>query len=336
LIRKVFKINFILAYLSLLCFMPYAFQHLVDTGAVYFHTLSAFLVCYLIPHWLTALQANKKYAWIYALSVGLIIFLGVWMKLSYFFMLPAILILIFYFIFKESNSFGAKESRKRLAFHLLIIAVTAGVLCFVLLNSVDKGGVGKYYLYISDSPKINLWDFNHQFKNFGSKLAKYFFNPLTSAHYVLKVPEGNVSLSGIGLSVTGFLFFLYGIIQMHRKKIKGGFVFLNIGLFLLTIFLINISVRSWAMHHVVLCFPFLVLAACHIISKLRKDKMIVILLSIFILVNIHVYQKMTQLPYQNRFHPSLAKLNHVLNEQFMDQYVIVVFSWGLYYIKKCR
>jgi len=43
LIRKVFKINFILAYLSLLCFMPYAFQHLVDTGAVYFHTLSAFL-----------------------------------------------------------------------------------------------------------------------------------------------------------------------------------------------------------------------------------------------------------------------------------------------------
>ncbi len=116
------------------------------------------------------------------------------------------------------------------------------------------------------------------------------------------------------------------------KKIKYRFIILNMLLFF-TFFFISIHPRPWGMHHVVLSFPFLVLALFYIYSKLNKNKLISILLIAFLIINFNLYYSLTKLKPQQYANPSILKINKQLNEQYTDQYVFTVIDWGMYYIK---
>lgn len=87
------------------------------------------------------------------------------------------------------------------------------------------------------------------------------------------------------------------------------------------------------MHHVVLSFPFLVLTLFAIGSQCKKDKVVWLLVIVFLVVNACLYAGLAQLPHKEKNHPAMVDLNAFLNQEFSGPYVFVVLNWGMYYIK---
>lgn len=331
-IHKLFKVDLLISFIFMLSFMPYVFQHMVDTGPIAFHVTSVFFICYLAQKWIISLESDYKHSWKYPLFIGLIIFLGIWVKLAYFFILPGIFILIFYYIVSKRSIFTSLLYTKieKLVLHLMILFFAAGIPGFILLNSIDRYG-HKYYILTTEFLSSNIFHFKAWLQHFWH-LAAYFTNPLKTAHRVFDV-EGCITLSGILLVTVVIVLLSFGIRQCYIKKSEISFPILNILLFFLTFFLISKSQKTWAMHHVVLSFPFLLLALFYICSKLYKNKLIMILIIAFLGVNFSLYSGLARLKYNPHDHPSKLKLNNLLNERYANQYIFIVIDWGMYYLK---
>ncbi len=223
LLNRIFKVNFLFSFLSLLLFMPYAFGHIADTGPVCFPIFSVFLVCYLAQKWAKSLEADKKYSVIFPVSIGGIIFLGIWHKLFYFSLLPGILVLIFYF----TGKLKAKLI-KQSAFIFLIPAA----LSFILFNSAERthrshatrGGTSFITPYNPDKDNYRYSDFLFtQAKNLKMfsqiRLAGYLINPLLSTHRIFKARD-LITLKGtVWFSVVILLLF-FGIRSLRAEKIE--------------------------------------------------------------------------------------------------------------------
>lgn len=326
-IRKLFKIDLLVSFLILLSCMPYAFQHIVDFGAVCFQTTSVFFICYLGEKWALSLKNNATYSWIYPFFAGITIFIGIWTKLSYFVVLPGSIVLFFYYLIaqREISTSLCRVRYKEFVKGVLILFSVAATPTFILFNSFSIEHQ-KYYVFLAKSAsKLHLT------LNWG--LTKYFFNPLLTADRIFEIADDKITISGLLLAIIilGLLFF--GIRQLWIKKIKYGFAVLNILLFLLAFFFIAMHPKSLRMHHVVLSLPFLILALCYICSKLNKNRLIFVLLVVFCIVNLNLYRTLTKLKPQEENHPSLLRINQLLNKQYANQYVFVVIDWGMYYIK---
>ncbi len=328
-IYKLFKVDLLLSFMLLLSCMPYTFQHLIR-GGLAFQLFSVFFICYLAQRWKISIENDTKYSWQYPLIIGIVIFLGVWNKLSYFFVLPSIFLLHYYFIRETTVTTSLKKNS--LIKQQLILYAVAVIPTFILLNSTSRSGY-KYYHIISCSTITNMSNLKFLLHAFSDKLAIYFFNPLSTAHLIFTIPGGTVSFTGVLLTVIIGSFLFLGIRQLYLRKIKFSFVLLNILLFFLVIFVMNLSHTTWAMHHVALSFPFLILALFYIYSKLRKNRLLSILLIVFVITNFSLYFNLTKLQHQEYDHPSKLKINTLLNKQYANQYVFIVIDWGMYYIK---
>jgi len=327
LIHKLLKTPPLISFILLVSFMPYAFQHIVDFGTTIFQATSVFLICYLTQKWMYSLRNDIRHAWMYPFFIGVTIFFGIWTKLIFFALIPGILILFFYFIFerKEISTPLLFLKRKKILRHFVILFVSAGVLTFILLNSTDKWHhkyyqlVGYYARHLQPIPKASL--------------VKYLLNPLLSADRIFTIEKYRGIARGFFLIATIASMFLSGIRQLYLKKIKYSYAILNICLFFLTFFLVSLHQKSWGMHHVIVAFPFLILAIFYIYSKLTKSKPLFILLLLFVVVNFSFYYDLSKLHYKEAAHPSLLKINKLLNDSYAGQYVFIVIDWGMYYIK---
>lgn len=322
LLNKLFRTNILISFVFLLSYMPYAFQHIVDTGPVTFQTTSVFLIYYLSKQWITFLKEDKKHSWLYPLSIGAVIFLGIWSKLVYFAMLPALLLMVLYPLFYLPSKL------KVLIRDLLVLAAAALIPSFLLLNAVDRYGL-KYSLTLHASKNLSISDLSKI-----QELFRYFSNPLMSAHRIFKFDGAPpVTAEGILLIFIAVVFAAWGIALLRLRKIKTSFFILNLICFLMTFFLISRSQSAWAMHHVVLSMPFLVIAFFYLFSKVDDHKFKVLFAIFFIAANLSLYQQLTRLQYNEPDHPSKYQLNELLNKDFSDKYVFIVIDWGMYYIK---
>ena len=131
------------------------------------------------------------------------------------------------------------------------------------------------------------------------------------------------------------------MMKLHIQK-KGIF-FIVANLLALAIMLIAIlaSPAAFSMHHVVLVYPFLIMAMFNILSELRGDKVISLLLLLFIVINIYQFYKLTGMDYrewernQSPGHalvPRFQELNELLN-RYSGDYVFVHVDWGFYSLK---
>jgi hypothetical protein len=326
LLHRLFKTPLSASFILLVSFMPYAFQHIVDFGTNIFQTTSVFLICCLAREWMRSLRDNRPRAWLYPFFIGLTVFFGIWIKLSFFALIPGVLALIFYSIFEKNEVSGSSifPDRRKLILHFAILFVSAAAFTFMLLNSVDRGGqtyyqsVCRYAHYMTADPK---------------GLLRYLFNPLLSADRIFIIEKGTGMAGGL-LFIAALVFMLLsGIRQLYLKRIRFNYVILNIFLFFLTFFLVSMHSRSWAMHNVIVAFPFLILAMFYIYSKAAKSMTLLILLFLFVMLNLSFYYELSKLHYKEDAHPSLRKINKLLNDNYADRHVFVVIDWGMYYMQ---
>ena len=90
LLSRIFKIKYYYVFIGLLFFFPYFFQHIVDTGLISVQVLSVILIFYLSKRWMI----KKKIK--YPVLIGIVAFCGVWIKLTYLWLLPWIGLMIFF------------------------------------------------------------------------------------------------------------------------------------------------------------------------------------------------------------------------------------------------
>lgn len=163
-------------------------------------------------------------------------------------------------------------------------------------------------------------------------IIAYFSNPFYAAHEIFKA-KGALRIEGILLCLLIAIILLAGMIKLKKRKEPVGMVVLNSFLFLLTLFLMTISSRTWAMHHVVLSLPFLLLALFHVYSRLANHKAIIVLFLSLLIVNAGLYARLPMLPINDFVHPAMMKINTMLNERFSEKYLLIFLCEELYYSK---
>ena len=335
LIGKLFRINILAAFFSLLFFMPYAFQHIVDTGPVSIQTTSIFFLAYLAQRWAVALGENNRASWQYPLMIGLIIFLCIWIKLTFFFILPSLVLLMVYQWMINGKGAIAGGRLPIMRRDLLILLISAVIPSIVLLNAAQRNGY-KYYRVVSDcafsNPCIPAIPDLAALLGHAGQIMKYFTDPLWAAHRVFII-DGQITIHGILFWIPILGMFLLGMQVLRYRKERIGFIALNLFLFFLTIFFLILNPFTWAMHHVVLAFPFMILAICHIYSRLRSSKMLLVLLALFMLFNFRAYSQLPRLAMVPGERLSKIKTNDILNERFQEKHAFVVIDFGMYYIK---
>ena len=181
LLFRIFRVSFLGCFFFLILFFPYAFQHIVE-GPIYFQTFSILYIYYLSRQWRSALYDGSGGVWLYPAGIGCVVFLGIWTKLSYFLILPSLFCLVFYALLEEGGlrSVYLKYFKRG----WIILAITAVVPSYVLLNSVNRWG-DKYSGVIATGKFVDPSDAAGLMDHF-ILLSKFFTNPLQSAHLVLK------------------------------------------------------------------------------------------------------------------------------------------------------
>ncbi|MDD5439640.1 MAG: hypothetical protein PHS37_05595 [Candidatus Omnitrophica bacterium] len=322
LVNRIFKTDLLCSFITLLAWMPYAFQHIADTGPVSFQTTSVFLIVYLIQRWL-----GTKYRLRYPFIIGIVIFCCLWTKLTYYFLIPAIGIIILFYLYRTIKS-GTRNSAG-LLMHLAVMALAAGIPMILLLWSRDRNGF-PFYLqlfkkdFVPQDPTLAKTHFQW--------VAQYITNPLSSAHRIFDIPEP-VSFAGIVFIVLFAGSAAYGIYYLFRAR-KDPFppAIYFIG-FALTFAFMVFHPKTWAMHHIVLSYPFLALTFFGIVSRIKTKKLPALLCAIFFAVNASLYAALPHLTPWPYDHPSKVKLNEFLNRQYADRSVLVVIDWGFYFLK---
>ncbi len=327
LLHKTFKTNIFITYLFLLFFLSYAFPHIVNAGPVVLQPTSVILICYLMSQWMASLKNNSRFIWGYPLIIGVVLFLGIWSKLSYFFMLPGLSLLILYYLFENRERFRRISRLKDLIKSLLVLAASAGIPTFLLLNSTDLYG-GKYFWFLTRSKYVELFSFHNLIYVFS-----YFANPQKIGLQIFTFGPDRITIEGILLTLSIFTFLVWGTVLLYQKRINIGFILVNLLGFIMALLLMAGSNVIPAEHHFVLSLPFLILALTYIFSRLYSHKFAVLLAAAFLMVNIYLYYNITNLQYWVCNHPGNVQLNELINKKFADRYVIVVTDWGMYYIK---
>lgn len=324
-LSKIFKTHWVITYLIILAYMPYAFLHICDIGPLSFHTASVILIYFLTQQWLKMLEMQRKMAWVYPFMIGLLIFFCIWIKLSYFAVLPGVVCLIAYRIISNRRMFGHSVKFRTLFWHIVILLAMIIIPSFILFNSRDINNHKFYeFLYM----RTRMFQFSSKWS-----LFDYFIHPLMSTHKIFSVSKSvavGVDLANILIL---FAILIFGAIKLYLKRISFGFAVLNFCLFIVTYFFILLYSPSWAASHTALSLPFLVLSLFYIVSRLRKDKVIVMLLIAFLTVNACYYYHLTKLSYHMNNHPGLMKINTLLNKNFARRYVFIAIDWGIYYIQ---
>ena len=332
LLARIFKHRYEYILLFLLCFFPYFFQHLVDTGPINFTTTSIFLLYWLMIKWL----ADWKFK--YLLIMAVTVFLGIWAKLTYLWLLPGIGIL-FLALLLDGKKLPSRKDCKKIGLQVLgsasVLIVLLGLL-FLSTSPWDSSNF-PYLEQITDSKWLSIKQlFQFDFiKERG--VLKALFNPFeaTQRIFVVKAPNLMTQLySGFIL-----LFVPVCLLALRRinwfEKIKPSLIyFAGIVAFVITL----LVERTWAMHHTVLSFPFFILSIFSTIELLRKyhpKKFPIIVSALFIVFAVLSSYFFINFPKQQvREHDdwSKIKIHKILqDQQLAKDFFYVVVDWGMYY-----
>ena len=335
LISKVFGPPVLLVGAILLLFMPYAFQHFMDTGELSLCTTSVFLLAFLHKRWLAALIAERRRSWVIATAIGLINLCILLFRLNNVAYMPAFILAQIAFLY----AFGVKTAwnvRKRTFITQLSWMVTLFLLgAFVWFTSIDRSQVPLYrYLLepLSGATSTPSSVLASPWRHFVDDLSGYIVHPLTAAHIAHRI-EPTFQRQGIELIGIVCLALISGWFLSTRKEYR----VLSVGCvvaFLVGVVSISAVSKSWAMHHIIPVFPLLLIALFSQVSSRGLNRFQLILLLCFAAINVRLYAQLLTLPHlDSRFDPGIVALNEELNNRFAGSHIMVIGSWGLYYPK---
>ena len=324
-----FKYEYILFFL--LCFFPYSFQHLVDTGPINFTTTSIFLLCWMMIKWLTNWQFR------YPLIMALTVFGGIWAKLTYFWLLIGIGIL-FLALVVSSKKLPSRSEYKKIGLQILGSGLVLIVLLsFIFLSTNPRDSSSFPYIeQITRSKRLPIKELFQISVIKERRVLKALFNPFEATQRIFVVKDANLMTK-----LYSFLFLLFVPICLLALRVNWFLklkplliYFAGVVSFVMTL----LTQRAWAMHHTVLSFPFLILSLFSTIELLREKYpkvfpiIVSVLLLIFAVLNSYFF---INFPGQKvREHDDWSKIgiHRILqDEQLAKEYFYVVVDWGMYY-----
>jgi hypothetical protein len=337
---RLFKLSPYVVFACLALFFPYFFQHLIDTGPVALHLTSIPLIVLLLRRWVGRLE------WRYPLTIALIVFLGIWVKLNYLWYVPAIALLAaaeFLFHGRPATR-RAFRAGVQAALTLLVVAL----LCAVLFLSSDPAlrSVLPYWdQLVLGRDQVPLQTY---FSTFSSlRVVAAFANPLEATQRVfvpLQLTILNALYNLLLYAVLPLLFIVPSLfLRSHRVTALRSLVFYCA--FLGTAFVITLAPRAALMHHAVLAFPFLILAAFQLLPVVRDlwrqgpspsfDKISLFVVSaLWVACNVALFLSVPLQTIKDPSTPDRREMFAVLNDRrIAERYVVAVTSWGAYFQK---
>jgi len=342
-LSKLFKSRIEYVFLGLISFFPYFFQHVVDTGDVGLQCCGVFLVLLLFKKWFMTYKTK------YAALISFVIFLGVWTKLTFFFVLPGVGSIVLMQILQNKKQFLKKRVVKSALYGIIIATILLlGLLSLLFLSTSPSNSHERPYLnQIMNSKSQDLGEIIN-IKILQSRLFKTLLNPFEATQRIYSdvttyTHSGSVKPPNLFVYFYDFLVyltpFIFWIIVRHKNKQHQTLATTSLIFyfaFVLTLFLILKTENTWAMHHIVLAFPFLILSYLAIIDLLKETKIgrkvIVFGFIIFILMNCYFFFTFYHKEFPSQTDFSRIKMNGLLkNEYLANNYFYVVTDWGMYY-----
>lgn len=331
LLSRLFRVRAAPAFILLALFMPYAYQHAIDTGPSSVELTCIFLYTFLCARWSSALRIGAR-SWPLAIGSGLVFFLGQWEKLSFLFLVPACLIVLAYYaLLGRPAGFGRSGYLLRLIRDLCLIGFSGPLPSWLLLQAVERGGA-PYLNWASGSERIGILELSEIWGRFSGYFYAFLLNPITSSHVHFHLPRFyQISWEGVALCSIALSLLALGLIE--QKSNRSFPIMMSVLGFATAIFVL-MSRRAWAMHHLILAYPFLLMAFFSVLPALQAKRPILLrcAFALFLAANLSLYAKIGGQPSRGELHPNLARLNELLN-RYSGEYVFVSLDWGMYYIK---
>jgi len=331
-LHRLFRVSWLLTTGLLLGFFPYAFQHFVDTGQLCLQTTLLLVLGVVVQRWAARLQENRLTAALaYAGTSGLLLALGFLLRLSFVFVTPgALLVLTAYLGFQLwQGSFQGK----RLLTSSCVFVICFGIPVELLLTAENSAGL-PYYASMSkySSPLallLNPWAYYEHLL----VLLPFILRPMWSAHVLFNVEPASTFGTWFNYGI-GAIFALSFVRAAGRRQQLLACTCYLAGV--ITFLIVGLSSMSWAMHHVVLSYPFFIVGIAAQWSGYghRKSRKVSALIWIwFFLSGASLYWHLRQLPPAQEAIVGVIATNRYISQNFATDHVIVVVDWGLYYVQ---
>lgn len=345
LICRLTKYDMLKCFLILIAFMPYSFSHIIDVSVTGYQITGIYILIYLIAQWSQSFRKDTRWCWMYPMCIGFILFLGIWAKLQFVSFWPVVAIFVLNAAIKNRDVLAIRCRRAQFIRHCIIMAAIAGLLTGILLNAWCGSGVSSKIRYYEWGPrfiKIALEEGNFEYSPLPHLVGKlkYLMNPLQSAEFIY--PTGvRVTVSGVALLAVTATLLVYGTVRLRMSGMGNGFILANACAIGVLTIIISCHPGMGAMRHVIMVYPFILLAMFHIRARLPGDRTITLLLSAFVVLNVYQYYKLTKMDYHTweQMHPpgyglvpKFTQLQKAL-DPYSGKYVYVHVDWGTYYIK---
>ena len=305
------------------CSYPLAYQSLFDTGPVAFQCMSIFGLPYLLSVILA--EESKKKRIFLSLVLGFWAFFALEQKAIFALALPSTALLFFAFYDRKTT------------FKNLISAVLPGLLLFAVLTGLlfsgktqwgstyfnDIVGLGKitedkasketvyeHAIFFIDGYLTNLFHFSH----------RHFVTDLYPSRYI--------SLAIISLMFISISSCLYFATKPRRERfylwtLSAGLVF----------FLIAQTKGSWAGHHIIFVFPFVLSQVLSSLSSLQEKlpRASTIVLSLILLLNASLILIIDKKNFHDDSSWGKLEIYKILDDKdFSKKHIVAHLDWGSY------
>lgn len=336
---KLFRLGTWKTFLGLLLFFPYAFQHVVDTGPVSFQILCVYVCAWLFDRW------TKKPSYLYPLLAAVLAFLAVWTKLIFIALLPGIGMLLALAVHQSRLKLDSPQAVSRVSAQLMAGALVFFGLTAALLLSTSPASPASHPLLEEILDKGEHYGPIELMQRLPHlEVTKTLLNPLAATHRIYDVwPIAHAGLTRF------YALLLYAAVplialaalrskELRRSAWKPLVVYI---LFPLTFLLIARTKASWAMHHTILSFPFLILSTLSLYSILRTARsaygkklrqIFMGCLGLFFAINILWFALFPAQAVQTSDDRSKERINALLHsEEIGGAYFYAVTDWGMYF-----
>jgi hypothetical protein len=242
--------------LAALVFPVFAGAFLVDTGPVGISLVLLAAALRLVRG--VAEAETPRHAWPPAAAAGAAVFLGVWVKLNFVWMLPAVLL---FGVFAARRSPQTRTALLRVQAPALAAFLAAFLVpaAWLMLARTPTGE--RYY----DVVRLGAMSADPEaIATQAGTLAAYFLDGSAAVPRVLSFPWAASDLVPCLLTL---LLLVWGL-----RRARGGEIALWLAGAVLTFALMLPSARAWAAHHFVLGLVFVVLALAGSLKRLREER----------------------------------------------------------------
>lgn len=327
--------------LSLLTF-PYFFQHAVDTGPVSPQILATFAAYALIRRWIADGRTRD------ALCIGVIVFLSLWVKFSYFWLFPGLLVAVAVELHAQRRWDRCLTAGFWLQGAGAAAVATAGLAALLLSNAPGNAASFPYLDALKNSESFGVAELLGNAAS--SRAAWLLFHPLEATQRIFHVESHPLlslaySLLAYGFVPLSMLFLAWNDPGGSRRPKNGprtAVPLLLYGAFLVTVLAIARTKAAVSMHHAILSYPFLLLstfaaieyaaANAKRIGARRLQRWAIAYGTAFACVNVALF---CVFPFQGKYHhdePEKMLAHAIVTSPRVSQaYTVVVLDWGMFY-----